>query len=677
MRFHTLGFSLFISLLVTSCSQTESISSQPTRTENAQTLEIRNAICSATADTFANSKNLYADQCGGQPIDCDPVNNVWVCSSTVIGEAAPGIVVGGVAGDACAASSSSLDSARNAYAMICSIPLRDCDPVGIGWLCSSQVIGASAPQIAGSPDYSVSDVSPLSDIDSLFVEGLGVAAQWNELGLAAVRAGSARPTATTWQMFLLSTAMYDAAAIYTPTSSPYALSDAHRRPASEHNDAYRKEAVSQAAYHALIKVFPDFESRNGYFKLYLESLGYRVSTSVDTSASSQGYQAAMAAIDVRANDGSNSENDFEPVTSLIYPSVYAPVNSPDPISNIGLFGEQFDPNHWQPLRVPNGTLRDEESLAIVDDLNLNSFGDQEFLSSHWGAVTPFALTHGAQFRPVPPPMIGSDAPYVDAINIESTNDAAYRRQIEEVVAYSANLTDELKVIAEFWADGPRTESPPGHWNQIAHGVIERDDLSLIESTQLFFALNGALLDAGIATWEAKRYYDYIRPASAIRWLYQDVQVQAWGGPNKGTRHILGQKWSPYQTITFVTPPFPEYVSGHSTFSRAAAEVLTRFTGSSTFYDGHTQTLQDVNSDGEPDMFGEHIARAGSFFIEDGPVADVVLQWGSFLEAADEAGKSRLYGGIHIQDGDLRGRELGRKIGERAFERATQYASGSR
>jgi len=193
---------------------------------------------------------------------------------------------------------------------------------------------------------------------------------------------------------------------------------------------------------------------------------------------------------------------------------------------------------------------------------------------------------------------------------------------------------------------------------------------------LFFALNGALLDAGIATWEAKRYYDYIRPASAIRWYFSDHQVLAWGGPNKGTETILGQDWSPYQSITFVTPPFPEYVSGHSTFSRASAEVLTRFTGSGNFYDGFTETLQDVNNDGKPDLLGEHIAPAGSFFIEDGPAGDVVLQWDTFIDAANEAGLSRLYGGIHIQDGDLRGRELGRAIGISAFSEAMKYINGT-
>lgn len=165
------------------------------------------------------------------------------------------------------------------------------------------------------------------------------------------------------------------------------------------------------------------------------------------------------------------------------------------------------------------------------------------------------------------------------------------------------------MIAEFWADGPRTESPPSHWNQLAHGVAERDGHTVDDDAKMYFALTGALLDAGIATWEAKRFYDYIRPASAIRDKYYGELVRAWGGPDQGTQEILGQNWRPYQNVTFVTPPFAEYVSGHSTFSASAAEVLTRFTGSPTFYDGETVTSQDVNFDGDPDLLGVVVAVA--------------------------------------------------------------------
>ena len=291
---------------------------------------------------------------------------------------------------------------------------------------------------------------------SPMVDGLSIAAQWNELALAAVRSGKAKPTVTTWQLFMVSTAMYDALAVYSYDSIPYALNVDARRPAIEFTEENRTEAVSQAAYHLLVNIFPSFEENHGFFQIYLRSLGYDPTPQDGTSPSSMGYKAALAVIEARALDGSNSGNEFNDITSLIYPTSYNPVNHPDPISETGLFGDDFDPNRWQPLRVPNGTALNEDQLAVIDNLNINSYGDQTFLTPHWGAVTPFSLSDGAEYRPDGPPLYGSDAPYVDELGLASSHDEAYRRQITAVLEQSASLTDREKVIAEFWADGPRT-----------------------------------------------------------------------------------------------------------------------------------------------------------------------------------------------------------------------------
>ena len=210
---------------------------------------------------------------------------------------------------------------------------------------------------------------------------------------------------------------------------------------------------------------------------------------------------------------------------------------------------------------------------------------------------------------------------------------------------------------------------------MAHGVSDRDNHGIDEDVKLYFALNGALFDAGIAAWDAKREYNFIRPVSAIAQKYYDQIIVAWGGPDRGTSAILGQDWRPYQDPTFVTPPFAEYVSGHSTFSRAAAEVLTLFTGSSQFYDGVTVTSQDINGDGRPDLLGQFIARAGSNKFEHGPAEDVYLRWSTFQDASDEAGISRLYGGIHFQDGDRFGRLMGEAVGRQAFAKAHALWNG--
>lgn len=618
-------------------------------------------VCEISANSLVSARQEFLAYCGSPPRDCDPIAGQWRCSSEVIGKYAPPVHT-----SHCAVRGSSLGSAISNYERSCQLPRRDCDPVRDHWVCSSQQIGKNAPPLQAQ------HTSPA------FLMGLSLTEQWNELGLAAVRDGLARPTATTHQMFQLSAAMYDAIAMYNSVAAPYALSDHYRRPVNEHTRDNKKRAASQAAYQTLKVIFADYEAQTGHFNQHLRALGYRDASrgNHNHQASRIGYQAAMAVLRVRSNDGSNANNDYEETTSNRYPERYVPTNLPGAIDQINELGEQFDPNRWQPLRVPTGALLDSLSVPVIDELNLDTFGDQGFLSAHWGAVTPFALANSAEYRPSAPPRYNSIAEYTDARGQSSSSHQAYVQQVGEVLDYSANLTDRHKVIAEFWADGPRTESPPGHWNQLAHGIIERDDMDIDEATRLFFVLNGALLDAGIATWEAKRYYDFIRPASAIRFLYNGELIQAWGGPNMGTQPILGENWSPYQKLTFVTPPFPEYVSGHSTFSRAAADVLTYYTGSNIFYDGVTMTTQDVNGDGMLDMLGEHIATAGSFFIEPGPSNNIVLQWKTFRDASDEAGISRLYGGIHIQDGDLRGRELGAKIGERAFAKAQQYFNGT-
>ena len=326
-------------------------------------------------------------------------------------------------------------------------------------------------------------------------------------------------------------------------------------------------------------------------------------------------------------------------------------------------GADFDPNAWQPLRIPNGTLTDENGVPIYDNDDPSTYVDQPALTPHWGQVDAFALSSGDQFRPDAPPRLGDFSEYVDGLGNVTTNDQAYRDQFAEVMEMSATLTNREKVIAEYWADGPRTESPPGHWNQIAQDIALREGHGIDDDAKMFFALNAALFDAGIATWDAKYAYNSIRPQSAIRYLYQDQEIEAWGGPDAGTVTMLGQDWQPYQNVTFVTPPFPEFVSGHSTFSMSAANTIAAYVGSDTYYDGTTLGNYDLDHVGGVDLLGQYVATGLSFETMTGD--PVVLQWSTLTEAAGEAGISRLYGGIHIQDGNLMGQELGRNIASEA------------
>jgi hypothetical protein len=440
-----------------------------------------------------------------------------------------------------------------------------------------------------------------------------VALRWNRAALAAVRSGTLGPPMAARALAIVHTAMYDAWAAYDEVATGTRLGGSLRRPALEHTLENKNSAVSYAAYRALLDLYP---ADRGLLDMLMDELGYDPAdeSSDPATPAGVGNVAAAALLEFRRSDGSNQEAGYADWTA------YAPVNS---------WNELRDVNRWQPLRLP--TTSGDHVL-------------QTFLAPHWGWVTPFALESGSQLRPPAPP---------------SYPDGRYRAQVEEVLRMSAQLTDEEKVIVEYWADGPDSEMPPGHWNVLAHFVSARDAHGLDEDVRLFFALNNAAMDAGIAAWEAKRYYDYVRPISAVRHLKADRRIRAWAGPGQGTGFINGEDWMPYQPVTFVTPPFSEYVSGHSTFSAASAEILKSFTGSDAF--GHSVTI-----------------RAGSSVVEPGvvPSRDVVLRWATFTDAADEAGISRRYGGIHFRDADIEGRAMGRAIGRLVWSRAVGYFNGT-
>ena len=498
---------------------------------------------------------------------------------------------------------------------------------------------------------------------------------WNEVMLAAVRSGSSKPTVTTRAMFMVHTAMYDAWSVYNDVAQPVELIAGLRRFPSNRTISNKEAAVAQAAYQTLVHLYPEFEADTRSFETMLRIQGFEPDNELSEifEPSDIGLMAAQSVINARKFDGSNQDNNYDDIVSDQYSNLYMPQN--DPTLN-GPGSLAFVEGKWQPLRVPTGLIRDEKGNPIVNNSVAESFEDQLFTTPHWGAVEPFSLASGDQFRPAPPPIPGSQEPYTDSRGMTGTNDEIYKLHVAEILEISANLTDEQKVIAEYWADGPRSETPPGHWNALAHGVSERDRHTIDEDIKFYFALNAALFDAGIATWEAKRHYDYIRPISAIQHKFAGERVEAWGGPNEGTQMIMGEKWQPYQQSDFVTPPFAEYVSGHSAFSAAAATVFTEFTGSEQYYDGQTVLyFSDFNSDGVPDLLGQHVVPIHGNLFEQSPATVVVLTWATFQEAADEAGLSRLYGGIHFVEGDLNGRKLGREVGHSAFTLASSYWLG--
>ncbi len=441
---------------------------------------------------------------------------------------------------------------------------------------------------------------------------------WNNLALQMIRLTHPGPPITARALAILHTSIYDAWAAYNPVAVGTRLGATLRRPANERTLANKQKAISYAAYGALASLFP---SGVPQFKAMMQKLGYDpADTSTDISTpSGVGNVAAQAVMAFRANDGANQLGNLHVGVYSDYLN-YVPKNTPDGIK---------DPNSWQPLRVSDG-----HHGQVV----------QKYATACCGFIAPFALNSGAQFRPGPP------ATYPSPM---------YIAQAKQILDYSANLTDRQKVIAEYWADGPGSEQPPGHWNLFAQFVAQREHYDLDTNVKLFFILTNAIFDAGIAAWDCKLYYNSARPITAIHYLFNKKSVKAWAGPYKGTQLIQGQNWLPYQAATVVTPAFPEHVSGHSIFSASGASVLKRFTGSDSF--GFSHTVKAKSSLFEPGLV---------------PAQDITLSYPTFSSAADEAGISRRYGGIHFERGDLTGRAMGLQVAHQAWNKALAYIHGT-
>jgi len=570
-----------------------------------------------------------------------------------------------------------------------------------------------------------------------------VARMWNEELLDAIRRDTPRPTVHSRNLYHVSAAMYDAWAAYDETATAVFRSE---QPASVDVEADRHEAISYAAYRVLSARFansPGAVASQAAFDNLMNLLGYDIndtSTAGDSPAA-VGNRIAASILAQSAEDGANEANGFADTSG------YQPVNQPLVVEQSGT-GPLAAINRWQPLLTPGASQA------------------QKFLTPHWRSVTPYAMERPASnelyLDPGPPPMLGGvgdaqvradimqvlrSSSYLDpgdgvTINISpavmgnnplGTQDGT-GHPINPATGqpYAAEISvlrgDWGRVLAEFWADGPLSSTPPGHWNEIANEVSDHPDLEkriggqgpivsdLEWDVKLYLALNGSVHDSAIATWEVKAEYDFTRPLSLIRAMAANgqssdpqapsyhpdglpleaglVEVISADSSAPGERHehladhigeialfswkghpanpeteyagcdwILGVEWLPYQQRTFVTPPFAGYTSGHSGFSRASAEVLTLMTGDAYF----------------PGGFGAFVASTGidgfDLGFEFGPNQDVPLTWATYYDAADEAGLSRIYGGIHPAMDDFPGRIIGSQAGIGSFEESQKHFNG--
>jgi hypothetical protein len=460
-----------------------------------------------------------------------------------------------------------------------------------------------------------------------------VVIQWNEAALQGIRDLKPGPPMVARALAIVHTCIYDAWAGYNERALGTQFGGRLRRPPAERILENKNKAVSFAAYRAAVDLFP--ADKATVFDPLMARLGYDPNdTSIDTTTPSGiGNVACAAVLEFSHNDGSNQLGTLT-VSGVPYADYtgYVPVNPPSmvPVNPFAV----IDVNHWQPLQYQDAT---------------GTFVTQKFVGAQWNKVKPFALTSADQFRD----QIARRGPAI-------FGSRAVVEECQQLITISANLTDRRKMIAEYWADGPKSELPPGHWDLFAQFVSARDHNGVDSDVKLFFALTNAIFDGSIVAWDAKRSFDSSRPVTVIPYLLHGQQIRAWGGPFHGTVEMDGAEWTPYQLDTFPTPPFPEYISGHSTFSAAAAEILKLFTGCDRF--GGSVTFPVGSSKVEPGLT---------------PAQPVTLFWSTFTHAANQAGISRRYGGIHFKAADLAGRAAGRLVADQAWEKAVSFWSGGK
>lgn len=541
------------------------------------------------------------------------------------------------------------------------------------------------------------------------------------------------------------------------------------------------EIISYASLRLLSHRFENspnaIESIERFMTLF-ESYGYDINfTSTDYSSNSYaalGNYMAQEMIAFGILDGSNEENSYEN-------EYYTPENDPL-ILDLYEDNSFINPDKWQPLafdvyidqsgnmfplETPNFLSPEwgkvtpfslsTEDLTILNDgfdsYIYNNPGAPEYIqnSSMNGIEDPYkwhfslVIAWSAHLDPsdetmidISPASLGNTKidsypstfnQYMEFYNFIEGGSVSNGHSINPItnMPYTPQMVkraDYARVLAEFWADGPDSETPPGHWFTILNYVSDHPQtikkfggqgavLSNLEwDVKSYLTLGGAMHDCAVNIWGIKGYYDYVRPISAIRYMASKgqssdpslagfdphglplipglieiidsgdplavsddsnvgkIKVKSWNGPDfisdpssdvAGVDWILGTHWWPYQRPTFVTPPFAGYLSGHSTFSRAAAEILTLITGSNYFPGG---------------MGTFEIYKDEFLVFEEGPSENLTLQWATYQDASDQTSLSRIWGGIHPPIDDIKGRIIGDKIGKEAFALSEQYFSGT-
>jgi hypothetical protein len=454
-----------------------------------------------------------------------------------------------------------------------------------------------------------SNLKPRNDVGD---PAVNVALQWNDAAVTALKNSKTPVTVGARILAIAHTAMYDAWAPYDPTAVASLPGGAGRQPQSQNTVLNKSSAVTYAAYGVLMALLPSQAA--AFNTLMVGNLDYDPGVTATSGSNSAAIGNLAAALQLAAHkeDGANQLGDQGAPAYADYTG-YQPINTPDLIT---------DPNRWQPLRNADGSV-------------------QTFLTPFWGQVKPFALQSASQFRPAQPPQAGN---------------WLYLQRMRDALQQNSELDDMSKMSAEYWEDATGSETSVGHWNRIAEEISNRDQHSLDLDVQMFFALNAAELDTSIAVWDAKRFYDSIRPVSVIRYYLGGQMLQNWVAPGQNSASVAGSNWSPW----IPTPPYPDFPSDKSGFAAAGAEILKLFTGN--------------------DVYLKQVSFAAGSSVYDrynSPSRAVTLGWFTYSQIAENAQWSTGPGGVHFEDAELQGSAMGRSVADVVWGRYSQLLSGVR
>ena len=434
---------------------------------------------------------------------------------------------------------------------------------------------------------------------------------WGKVALEATALDTERfnprPTITSRYLGLIFTAVFDAWSVYDATAKPVYLNQIPKKEGSLRD---KEIAISYAAYRTLTEYY---YSDSLYFKDKLTQLGLSTDLSqlAPGSPAQIGVLAAESVIKARFDDGSNQYGNRSEDLKIPYADYtdYQPINTPE---------HNTDINRWQPKYFISKT---GERYAPA------------CLTPYWQYVKPIALDSASQFRSPPPPKYGSQK-----LNAE----------IEEVVMLQSKLTSAQKGLVEFMRDGPKSVQQAGHWLVLAQELSIKRKHTLDEDVKMYFLNQIVAMDAFIASWDTKMFYDYARPYALVHEYFGEKMITGWKGFDKGWGELKGTDWRPYSPDIFLCPPFPSYVSGHSSVSGACAEALRLFTGTDEF----DITIPFVS---------------GSYTEPESEWKEIELYFPTLTEAAEMAGFSRVLGGYHIQSDNIEGLILGRKVAQKGYD----------